>query len=1658
MRWGGVLSKGNQVFHYNSAEGVCAFQREVHLYECNGLCTLYYGYGPSALVARSAQTGEAQWQACGYGGFGRTKLLSDRVVMLDLSCGSHLCEDVIPGGGMAWVSGYTGSNEEIYGAITATLKALNITDGSLLWETVVHSGNTPFSTTNTSLEATDYGILVSDRDAGGWRVFDPASGNERGVIPYDVNDRASWTVDAIQGDRIYRNINFQLVATSLTTLGQVWMGNPLINAPSYVAVSDLYVVLGLNDTIDDVIYVHRAQDGAVERLVTLPANLALSKLSLKGSTLYFNGARAGNNGNDTGIYALNLSTGVLTFDVPIPYSSGWAPDFVSGDLAWRSTGVSAIDLTSAQTRYTTTLASLNCDATGQFYPGGLRIPTGDGFMCNRSAGGFFDGFQSVRGSVVSPTGTQAAATLREVILPVTLTAGGTISYAFTSPLLGSDPRTRGKLEVRAELVSAIPAGEPITRQHALAGSQTGLLMLDVGQPANVFQPERSLYRLVNLDIPESFADSAPIFNARILNSDGFTQTLDVTVLRPDGFGFEEQVAVMSMSNVGPGDSRVFTFTDTFPPYVGTTPYTMSINGNPIYASIEVTRARIEFLTVPAKGFDNWYYDDPDAVRVSFRNTSPVVAWLTDFHGVNGGLTVPLIRLDSGAAIEFSVPFTRTILNSASFSSTWRAGDVCEADLTYCYTDDRNVGYFVITEDSSLSAGLTGTVRNSSTLAGGGDLLLAYTSAPTQSFDLSIIGFEFRPNIAYSLQGPVTRSIVEQARILSGTQVFTQPLSGLPPGSYSARYTATSGATGRVLATTLKNFTIQAPAFGVLLEMAAGAPNAGGMALVVVTATAPISNESAWQGTLAWTGPLAETDAVALVAGQSAVFTRPVALGGLAGLQPITASLIAGSGGVALQRSLMLAGTPRPGSRPRLIGFSAGTGNIGDRVVLSVTLANPGGDGDAVVKLALFNEDADHLFALTANTTRTFSVSVAVPADLLDVVAVARASYLSATLSADVGLTGVSVVESASLDRADYGVFDSAVETVILSGTSGAPRPYDVILRYAGSDYTRTVMLGAGLTHVITRAFNVGVVSERATVLVNTHSALPTDPRRNLVIDTLYVNVRSEDGLSVTPDRQRYRAGETVSVRVAVSRPVRSLMVLAPEPFADVLWTTLAISPTPELIFNTVVTGSNGLSRTVTVTDTGAWTGTQIVTFSLPLLMPTGRYSFRILFDGEERVLPIDVFGVTLKLDDLDVALGAPALLRPETGTPIRMRAHVRSDTALSAVRLFAYAIGPDGNGLDLGALITAPLNLGANELSLTGSLNPRQPGAHTIVLTLRDPSDGQIVASVSEVIDVGMGFITDLQSAHGVYTPGSPGAATLNVYNRGVSLLRVATSSGAPLFTQTLTQTGFLSFTFAIPTAVEMDELLVGVMTDSIGMTSTAMTAYKVATGFDITPPSILILSPAPPSATEAAQIVIQTPGERDIIVHGTITNELPVLVLVNGLTATLDGANWSAPMHLEDGPNFVEVIAFDAAGNAGFTVQVVLVDLKRTSLLRLNASEAITLATGGRVTATAVITAADLSTTTVRLAFTAGGVIANLAQGPAVGPGNVISVWSGLLLPGLPQVITWSGTAATPVSGTAFLIVSIPELADAISNPVPYRFTGTAAQTRWVYVPTVRR
>lgn len=1180
---------------------------------------------------------------------------------------------------------------------------------------------------------------------------------------------------------------------------------------------------------------------------------------------------------------------------------------------------------------------------------------------------------------------------------IAVDGSGPLSYPLplASPDLLDDPRAQGGLALEATLFSRDPAAALREERSILAVDSYPFLVADGASVALAAE------RLANRANVPSYTpdDAASTVTVRgvVRNIDTVPHTLTVDVTR-GGTPLLNQ----SFADVPPGELRTFSVGDANPP-VGTASYeaTSSLGGS---ASAQVAVVAAQVTAAAAA--------DPTHLALGQATTVELVL-------TNSGDQPSYVTADLGdGPQDLIVPAG----GSTSLSAEVTPGSPGAITLPVALTGDLNqtlaVPVTVHDETATATLALGGVIRNATTLVQGHSASLLV--------DLEVPGDNsFTVEIDYAVTGPVNRSgsLLRIARPGQNTERIT--LGMLPVGDYDATITVHHQGLGTQLANLPLAFSVVEPQHTLLLDASAGEMDSAGTVVVTILAGSDSTSDGPWSGTLTLAGVLGESVALTLEPCQFETVQRTVALKDLSGPQTLDLTLADSSGNIVATKHLVLQAAPRQAPLASLGSLDIGPAVAGNAVVITSTIANTGPAGEIFLNVTAFGQSYDVVGTVDAGDASLrgpesmshtpIPVTVPVPADLLQGTYPVVVRLGDQEARGDVAVQGAQVTLSRSLNAASYAALSPATWTIVLHGVSGGPATYDVELRYGDQNHTQTVSVGAGQNATVPWTFTTGRVSDRATVLVHNHAASSADQRFALIIDSQIVPVVEDSRAWLESDKTSYVAGETVNLTLHLLQPARVAAVLPPSEFSadePLLWSSLSLTPT------------------LTITNPYAL-GDYAIPFVLPDTVRTGRYFFTYFFDGEERSLPIDVHGVVLKTEQFTVS-GSTQRAKQPGGVPLTIKAQVRLEAALPNVTLMAYAVSPGGEIVSLGptAITTTNLPAGVSEIVLNGMLNAVVAGPYQIMLKILDSATQLTLGGDAAFVDVGGASIVDLSTDHALYTQNQTGIGALTVYGQDTATVEVRTSGGATLLNQALTLSGYTTLPFVVPTASQGDEVLIGTVTDSSGMTSTLQTAYKVAAALDTTAPEVEITSPINGSS-------VTRTGANQVAVSGVFTEDVAIdTVLVNGMPATLSANTWSVTLPLEMGDNLLTAMALDAAGNQSMPDMIAVVGQPAYGITFSAAPNPATV--NQPVTFTAVITSSQRMTATVLFPFSSF----NLSLGASTATTGTVSMgppvtWQGVVTPAQPVTIQWQGSPTKAESRTVSGLVQGPQMLPKVSPEI---------------------
>jgi hypothetical protein len=1525
------------------------------------------------------------------------------------------------------VQSLVANSTRLFALVDTTVVALDVVSGAVQWSQWIGSGvSAPLLVTDTALAVlfttggggttfqpgqTGKGGLAAPLPqigtSDGYILLDPARGAERGLIP-------QTTPAALVGGRLYLLENAAAVAAYDTnTAAQVW-STRVSTFLEVIAANGSYVLALDGGTRE--LHLFNAADGAFLRTIQLDSNFVTGdgqqSFVLDGATFTYATTLFGAGSNGLQLSRVELAAGAQT-----PLYTNDAFDFraligAGNQLYLLREGLRSLITLDAQSGGDLGEIDLSALTAGAL-SGLLAGPRGPIIVTDAD-------IITLLESDIGGGDSSAEQILREDLLPVNGSDPLTLDFALINPPLADDPNARGQLYLEGTLFAREPqsVADPTARQF-LARSRTSF-HIDDSSAALTLVVDQAALRQNIAGYGADDALSTATLRGLVRNTSPLASDVTVTVSRSDGATLFNQ----TYAGLAPDGVAEFTLADATPP-TGVVTYTAasSLGGGAITrlivrppdlaASVTWTPTLISLgeATTAVLVLQNRHLDLPGVVTVNWGDGQETIV------------------LDQAQTVTLTHRFTPTqpgIFNPPVLLSGDASGPLSAANPVT-----------VRDESVTVTSGLDGVLRTPTALVLTADAAITFTvrNNGSETFDVAVTYLVNSP----SLNGAATFTLAPLA-----TQMISVPLNALTLGAHSALFTVTHARTGRVLGTATLAFDLVVAQTFITLQAQVGEPAPDLSTPIAISVTSAAASDLPWRGVLVVEGTLNTRSEFTVNPGATYRTTPLLDLADRAGGQPVIVTLIGPEGAIVAQRSFTVNGALRQASAAQLVSLSATAGTAGSPVILTATVNNPGPAGEAVFTFSAFDQTLESVATLPADSTTQVTQTIPVPAGLIDgrfPAAVQLGAQLETT---DIAVSGAQLALSQSLDAALYQPFAEATYGVQVRALSGAPAQYDVTLRYAGAEFVQTVTVGAGDTANIAWVFNVGQVSDRATVLVRNRPATPTAQSYTLVIDSSWVAVLEDDRAYLASDRTRYNAGETVNLTIHLLKPVNSAFVLAP---GDV--------PT--------ATGFLAWSSLEPMNATGIYTsaiGTFNAAYHLPPTMRTGRYFFRLFYDGEERTLPVDVLGVNLLVEGMTVET-TPLIVGNGAHADVQttIRADVRLNQPVPDALIEAYALTPNGDYRALGQPTTRSFSAGVTPLTVTGVFTSEQSGPHQVIFKVRDAATLALLGGEARFVDVGSATITDLTTDQGVYTPGSPASGAISLFNSDTATVVVRTSGGTVLLNQTIAARGHQTLRFTPPTATPMDEVLIGAVTDSRGLTSTRQRAYKVAASLDSIAPQVQILTPAPSFGLDTAMLEYTTPDQRTITVSGIVTENASLAnVTVNGVLATVTGNTWSAPLTLQRGVNFIEVVAMDTAGNVGNAVRSVLAEPSYGVSLELAPA---TLAVGEVIQVRAVITAADAISAVVTFPFSSNGFAPTSGSATdgqlnlTLSPDNPTVSWQGQVAPGAPVTIVWSATVSTPQSGSAYALANAESFDARISNPVAYGVSGVVPTATATATPT---
>lgn len=668
-------------------------------------------------------------------------------------------------------------------------------------------------------------------------------------------------------------------------------------------------------------------------------------------------------------------------------------------------------------------------------------------------------------------------------------------------------------------------------------------------------------------------------------------------------------------------------------------------------------------------------------------------------------------------------------------------------------------------------------------------------------------------------------------------------------------------------------------------------------------------------------------------------------------------------------------------------------------VLDITLevTNAGAGGPIIVGVQLFGPEQQTVVEPVAFGASSFTFSVPIPADMPADDYFGQVTINGEAFPFTAQVVGLDVSMSLSLDKLAYVTGEQAQLTVTLTDHAGVTADYLVMPRYLTAEdyYTVTVPANGTTQYVFTFT---ATETDRVNVFLANVATPPAFDRTVLTLDSLPVNVNDPaQGVSLVFDQAVYDPGDTVNMTIDVTEgAAETIFLMGPM--------ELRFQEDGFVFWGAPIDDAFGFVVTTT----------QTLSYTLPDALREGRYTFVVLIDGESFEYPIDVHGykVTTRHMTLDDS-------RYVDGDEIRATVEFwnEKDEPITDMRLTAWVFTPDESQvLDLIPPISQTVDLqpGLNVIEVSGILDTPAVGPHRLLVNVGPAGAGWRVAGASTQFDVGSAHLVELTTDRGNYAPAQAGEGRLDVYGYGLTHLVVTASDSSTVLDEQVYLNGYQSFTFAIPTTVIGDYLLVAQSVDEAGGQDLLIRAYAVPAAPDLDAPQLTLAYPNTYTVLTSAQPTIT------ITVSGEVTDASAVSVIVNGQVYTPTANVFNAPLELQQGLNIVAVTAVDANNNASFadTVPVYVLPTRGVTL----AADRETGEVGNAVMFTFVLTASSTLSNVQAIQSLPYDLIDDISVVSPVGEVSIIPTddsadvyWRGDVPGDQPVIVTILGALAAP-------------------------------------------
>lgn len=474
---------------------------------------------------------------------------------------------------------------------------------------------------------------------------------------------------------------------------------------------------------------------------------------------------------------------------------------------------------------------------------------------------------------------------------------------------------------------------------------------------------------------------------------------------------------------------------------------------------------------------------------------------------------------------------------------------------------------------------------------------------------------------------------------------------------------------------------------------------------------------------------------------------------------------------------------QPGANIELESVPADlVGGAGQDLSVTVKVKNNGGkNGDGIIELSSDDLSGDsQTINLDPGVEQEVTLKTPIPDDYETGTYQGKIIVNGKETAFKYQINGYKLNVTASLDKPAYQKGELAKLTLNvqnLGGQSGVP--LTVRVKHGDFDETREITLGGNT--VLTFDLPADVFDQKVF-----YGFYHTGTGRSLLLDVCNM-YQSLPELMVTTDKQRYQAGETVTVTTRVNQE-DWLGIAGPGDFHQ---------------FEQV-------------------SGSRTYAIPLPGTLQTGTYSIWVAFAGKTLEYKIDVLG-----HDVRFVSGNLDQTTFQGETPFNLKTILTSSEAINTTAVLEL-VKPDGTISRISSQ-EAVLGVGENAINFNGKANSDQVGTHWLRVSI---FVGDVLIGQNDyAIQFGKEELLGVTTTQAEYRDGTePVKGELQLYGQGTGIVTLQLD-GQPVGSIQATLNGSTTVPYNLSGAITPGPHTLSATYQGAGMTGTVTTKFKYGTG-----------------------------------------------------------------------------------------------------------------------------------------------------------------------------------------------------------------------------------